>query len=60
MMSQEAFIDNLVQMVGLDDAAVYELKTPYWSGFPVDSIPNKPLPNTTAQAKLCHTMQTYL
>ena len=56
MMSQEAFVDNLVQMAGLDDAVVYEPKTPYQSGFPIDSIPNKPLPNQTAQAKLCHTM----
>jgi deoxyuridine 5'-triphosphate nucleotidohydrolase len=60
MMSQEAFVDNLVQMANLADASVYEPKTPYRSGFPVDSIPHKPPTLAQDQAKLCHTMQTYL
>ena len=60
MMSQEAFIDNLCQLAGLDDPAVSEPKTPYRSGLPVDSIPHKPLKDPIAQAKLKHTMQTYL
>ena len=60
MMSQEAFIDSLCELAHLSDASVTEPKTPYRSGYPVDSIPHKPCKNVEEQAILRHLMQTYL
>jgi hypothetical protein len=59
-LSQEAFIDQLCTIAQLDNPAVTTPKTPYRSGLPVDSIPNKPLQNPSQQADLKHKMQTLL
>ena len=60
MLSQEAFIDNLSHMANLDDDKVSEPKTPYRSGYPVDTIPNRPIKDPTERAKVRHQMQTFL
>jgi hypothetical protein len=58
-LGQEAFIENLCQLSGLDNPHVSPVHTPYRSGCPVDSIPipDTPLPG---QAKRTHTMQVLL
>ena len=38
-LGQEAFIESLAQSLQLDGPAVNSVKTPYRSGFPVDTIP---------------------
>ena len=48
------------KITNLDNPAVTEPKTPYRSGYPVDTIPIKPIQNTSKQAELRHTMQTLL
>ena len=58
-LSQEAFVDNLCEMAGLLSDAVNTVKTPYKSGFPVDTIPFYPLPKIE-QDDLIHTMQVYI
>ena len=54
-MSQQAFIDNLLQMVELDKSAITSVPTPYRSGFPVDRIPT--LPPTDKTPAIKHFMQ---
>ena len=56
-LTQEAFVESLVQSIGLDGNAVSEPKTPYRSGLPVDSIKQEDYDPTT-QAKMTHLMQT--
>ena len=56
MLSQEAFIDNLCVIANLSDVTVTEPKTPYRSGYPVNSIPHKPITDPTEKAKVCHQM----
>jgi hypothetical protein len=60
MLSQEAFVDSLCELAKLNNASVSEPKTPYRSGYPVDTIPRKPPKSIEDQAKLQHQMQTYL
>jgi hypothetical protein len=52
-MSQEAFIDTLVQSAGLDGDGVTEPKTPYRVGYPVDKIPIETYEEDT-QHKMTH------
>ena len=58
-LSQEAFIDNLCELAGLSSAAVNTVKTPYKSGYPVDTIPFNKLPQKE-QGEMIHTMQVYI
>ena len=55
-LSQGAFIDNLSYDIGLDPDCVTAPKTPYRSGYPIDSIPTVPMP-APARDNLRHTMQ---
>ena len=55
-LSQEAFIENLVQLAQLDDEAVNTAVTPYRSGYPVDAIPTPPS-SSSEYAKNTHLMQ---
>jgi hypothetical protein len=52
-MSQEAFIDSLVQSAGLDSDGVTEPKTPYRIGYPVDKIKQEEYDETT-QHRMTH------
>jgi hypothetical protein len=58
-LGQEAFVDNLCQLSGLDCPHVSPVNTPYCSGCPVDSIPI-PDPPPPGQDKRTHTMQKLL
>ena len=55
-LSQEAFIDTLVQKVGLDGPISATTPTPYRAGYPVDKIPQATY-TTTQQNKITHRMQ---
>jgi hypothetical protein len=59
LMNQEAFIDNLVQLAQLD-GPVNEPKTPYRSGYPVDTIPTDKYNTPAQQAKITKEMQILL
>jgi hypothetical protein len=59
LMNQEAFIENLVQVANLD-GPVNEPKTPYRSGYPVDSIPKDKNNTPAQQAKITKDMQIIL
>jgi hypothetical protein len=52
-MSQEAFMDSLVQSSGLDGDGVTKPKTPYRIGYPVDKIKTKEYEEMT-QNKMTH------
>jgi deoxyuridine 5'-triphosphate nucleotidohydrolase len=58
-LGQEAFIENLCQIAGLDNDHVNPVKTPYRSGCPVDSIKPKATSEEN-QSKLTHKMQVLL
>jgi hypothetical protein len=55
-LSQEAFIETLTTLAGLDGDGVTELQTPYRSGYPVDKIPEENHDEFT-QHKLNHLLQ---
>jgi deoxyuridine 5'-triphosphate nucleotidohydrolase len=52
-MSQEAFVDSLVQSANLDGDGVTEPRTPYRIGYPVDKIPDETYEEQT-QIKMTH------
>ena len=53
LVTQEAFVDQLLTMTNLHDPSVNPVTTPYRSGFPVDSIPvsSKTNPNQDKRTK---------
>ena len=46
-LSQEPFIDNLLERTQLDGPDVHTVPTPYRSGYPVDKIPSTPESEST-------------
>lgn len=58
-LSQEAFIESLVQSTGLDGDGVTEPKTPYRIGYPVDKIKIEEYDLTT-QHKMTHLYQVLI
>jgi hypothetical protein len=56
LLSQEAFIDTLATLSGLDGDGISEPKTPYRSGYPVDKIPDETYKENT-QYKLNHLLR---
>ena len=59
LMTQEAFVDQLLTMTNLHDPSVNPVTTPYRSGFPVDSIPVSSEINPN-QDKLTKQMQSII
>jgi hypothetical protein len=58
-MSQEAFIDSLVQSAGLDGDRVTEPRTLYRTGYPADKIKTESYDKTT-QIKMTHLYQVLI
>jgi deoxyuridine 5'-triphosphate nucleotidohydrolase len=58
-LGQEAFVENLCEIAGLDNSHVTPVQTPYRSGCPVDSIKPKQV-TTEQQSILTHKMQVLL
>jgi deoxyuridine 5'-triphosphate nucleotidohydrolase len=56
LLSQEAFIETLTTLAGLDGDGVNEPRTPYRSGFPVDKIPEEQYEEHT-QHKMNHLLR---
>jgi deoxyuridine 5'-triphosphate nucleotidohydrolase len=58
-LSQEAFIENLCQLANLDNENVNPTRTPYKSGYPVDSIPYFDSQEPDKSNRI-HTMQVFI
>lgn len=58
-LSQEPFIENLLERTQMDGPEVYTVPTPYRSGYPVDKIPCTTESETT-QKRITHKMQKAL
>jgi hypothetical protein len=56
LLSQEAFVETLTTLAGLDGDGVTEPRTPYRSGYPVDKIPEENYDEST-QHKLNHLLR---
>ena len=57
-MSQQAYIDHLLEMTQLQSPSVNEVRTPYHSGLPVDKLPTIPPDDSTPKIK--HFMQVLI
>ena len=57
-LSQEAFIDHLLEMTNLQSPTVVTARTPYRNGFPVDAIPQ--LPSQDEPSKIKHFIQVLI